>query len=458
MRTLLVSCLLLALALPASAVETFWVVTTDYSNFGRLRAVDCSEPWAVSADLATIPGDAVARQHEGLVYVVGRGGANLLQVYNPAAGFALVHEFSLGSGLNPQDIAFDTTGEAYVSCYDQAVLLRVDVANETVVASYSTAAFADADGLPETSWMQVLDDKLYLTCQKLDRNNWYAPTGPGQLLVFDMAAESFTTPVDLVGADPYTQIEAVIVGGAQRLRVGCAGFFGLTDGGIETIDPVTGTSLGYDVTEAELGGDVTAFATTDEGRLHVLISNASFITSLRSYDLSTDQLTVLATGSGYVHADVAFDGDFQIFVADRTAGASGLRVFDTDSGAQLTSGVLPTGLPPFMFVMPETDTVSSVPVVPSVGTLALSAPFPNPSNPRAEMALTGRPGTSVSVAVFDLRGRRVNGSTVHLDSEGTVAWTFHGFDHRGRSLPTGVYRVVAQSETGYAARSLTLIK
>ncbi len=450
----------------AMGVEHAWVVTTDYSTFGRARSVSGlgsgSGPWTVSGDLATIPGDATARHHDGLLYVVGRGGANLVQVYDPdngpGGGLTLVREFSLGAGLNPQDIAFDEAGEAYISCYDQAVLLRVDPANEAILASYSTAGYADSDGLPETSWMQAVGNKLYLTCQKLDRNNWYAPTGPGKLLVFDMAAETFETPIDLVGADPYTRIEPVSDGnGGFDLRVGCAGFFGLTDGGIETVDLSAGISLGYDATEAELGGDVTAFASAGD-ELFVLISDASYITSLRRYDLVSGAVSVVATGSGYVYSDVVHDGAGQLIVADRTTGAAGLRVYDVISGAELTSGVLPTGLPPFMIVLPEADNASPVPPGFSHGNLSVSPPFPNPCNPRAEMVLRGHPDTTVGVSVFDLRGRRVFEDAIRLDGGGEGRWVFQGMDERGRHLPAAVYRVVAQSGAGYAARSITLIK
>jgi len=440
----------------SSAAAAAWVVTTDYGNFGRIRSVAETTPWAVSADLAIIPGDAVARLHGGRLYVVGRGGANLLQVYDPSGGLVLLHEFSLGTGLNPQDIAFDASGAAYVSCYDQAVLLRVDVATESVVASYSTAAFADADGLPETAWMQVVGDRLYISCQKLDRNNWYAPTGPGQLLVFDMTQRVFLTPVDLVGSDPYTQIE--VLSGGRELRLGCAGFFGLADGGIEAVDTVTGLSLGFLVDEAALGGDVTAFVTTGPDALHVLVSDASNVTSLQRYQVSTGQMSLLATGNGYVYADLAYDADYQLYVADRTPGTSGLRVFDTSSGAELTTGVLPTGLPPFQIILPTAG--STTPVLPLTrrGDLALSAPFPNPCNPRAACDLSGRPGAAVRLSVFDLQGHRLQQHIVLLDQQGRGDWVFNGEDSRGRALPTGVYRLVAQSGAGFATRSLTLVK
>ena len=447
-----------ALAPAALAFETAWLTTTDYSSFGRIRGFAGAAPWSATADLATVPGDAVGRHHDGLVYVVGRGGSNVVQIYDPAAGFGLVREFSLGAGRNLQDIAFDTAGEAYVSCYDQAVLLRVDPSTGAITGTYSTAAYADADGLPETAWMTAIGDRLYITAQKLDRNNWYSPVGPGALLVFDMATESFVAPISLVGADPYTQIEQVADGsGGVELRVGCVGFYGLNDGGIEAVDPDLGTSLGYLATEAQLGGDVTAFASTGP-TIHVIISDVSFVTSVRRWDLLTAQAANVVTGTGYVYADVAWDGGFQLYVCDRTPGAAGLRVFDTISGAELTGGVLATGLPPFMIVLPQADTAAPVPGLPIAGSLALSRPFPNPCNPRADLTLSGPAGAAVTVAVVDLRGRRVGEREVLLGTDGTAAWTFDGFDGQGRRLPSGVYRVVARGADGYAARSLTLVK
>jgi hypothetical protein len=390
----------------------------------------------------------------------------LIQVYDPEAGFALEREFSVGAGRNPQDIAFDLAGEAYVSCYDEAVLLRVDVAAGTVLDTYDTSMFADADGLPETAWMIARGDRLYIECQKLDSNNWYPPTGPGSLLVFDMSAETWVDmdgsepgiqPIILTGADPYTRIEEVGDGaGGRKLRVGCVGFFGLNDGGIEEVDPVTGMSLGYLVTEQELGGDILAFTSTGED-IHVLISDASFITSLRRFDTATGLVTVLDTGNGYVHADLAWDGDFQLFLADRTVGAAGLRVFDIVSGTELTAGPIATGLPPFMFVLPNSGPVSAVPGA-VVDHLRLSAPFPNPCNPAADLQVQARPGRRVRVGVFDLGGRRLQARFLETDNRGRAVFRFDGRDQRGRSLPAGVYRVVVQDEGGFAARSLTLLK
>src|SRR3989339_1025865 len=106
-----------AVLFPAGSAAQGWVITTDYSTFGGVRGFRTQEPWSVTADLAFVPGDAVGRSHDGLVYILGRGASNILQIYDPCAGFALVREFSLGIGRNPQDLAFGPDGQAYVSCY-----------------------------------------------------------------------------------------------------------------------------------------------------------------------------------------------------------------------------------------------------------------------------------------------------------------------------------------------------
>ena len=466
MKNLLFFLMILVL-LPAVDVQSAgWILTTDYSTFGRARGFLPDSPWTVSGDLAVIPGDPTGRSHEGLVYIVGRGGSNLVQVYDPAAGFAFLREFSIGQGRNPQDIAFDAAGEAYVSCYDTAELLRVDVTAGTVLDTYDTSGFADADGLPETAWMLSRGGRLYIACQILDRNNWYAPSGPGAILVFDMVSEAWVDmdpvtagiqPIALAGSDPYTRLEAVDDGNEPwRLRVGCVGFFGVMDGGLEETDPVTGTSLGYVVTEQELGGDITGFIGTGNN-IHVLVSDASFITSLRRYDPATDSVAVLDVGNGYVHADLAWDGGFQVYLADRTLGAEGLRVFDAVSGSELTAGPLATGLPPFQFVMPAQVDVSAVWVQPA-SSLYLSDPHPNPCNPAADLQVVGRPDSRVQVGVYDLRGRRLVHRTLLTDGEGRVAYRFTGRDGHGRSLAAGAYRVVVQDGEGLAARTLTLLK
>lgn len=449
------------LAMPnagAMAQDTLWVITTDYSLFGRVRSMDNAVPWTVSGDLATIPGDAVGREHGGLIYIVGRGGANLVQVFDPSASFSLVREFSLGDGRNPQDIAFAPDGSAYVSCYDEAVLLQVDPATGNILATFSTASYADSDGRPETAWIEIHQNKLYITCQLLDRGGGYAPVGPGKILVFDLNEQAWLPAIELEGADPYTKLRFFEDDdGNPKMAVGCVGYFAMLDGGVEVVDLDTGQSDGYLATETELGGDVLNFVFTGDDQFHALVSNSSFATSIVKMDTGSGLISVTASSSGYDHADLAFDGGFQLFVADRRTGVAGVRVFDVASNQELTSSPLATGLPPFLFIMPDNSGVSSTGDLPQSG-FQLGSPYPNPCNPTATIQIQGAPFQKLQLSVFDLKGRRVQAEVLVLNESGTASFTFKGRQADGRNLPAGVYRVAAQGPNVFAAKSLVLVK
>lgn len=447
--------ILLILPLWASAQSGPWVVTTDYSVFGRVQSFLPTSPWSVSGELAVVPGDAVGRWNDGLVYIVGRGGSNLIRVHNPENGFALVREFSIGAGRNPQDIAFDDMGRAFVSCYDETVLLQVDTETGTVVQTFDTSAYADSDGLPETGWLLVHENRLYITCQNLDRGNWYAPSGPGQLLVMDLDDLQWETPVSLTGANPYTKIR---LGENGKLLVGCVGYWAMMDGGIEIINPATNLSEGFLMTEDELGGDILNFVISGSG-LHALTSSASFVTRISRANPADGSVTPIVTSSGYDLADLAWDGDFQLYVADRQVGDAGIRVFDSLSGTELTSGAVATTMPPFQFILETPDAPSAVPENSSfMGTLNLGLPSPNPCNPASVLTILDAPDQRVSVSVFDLRGRRLKQTTLRTDSSGRTTFRFDGYDASGSALPAGLYRIVAQSPGGFAAQSLILVK
>lgn len=455
LRSAILVAAVLAASVSASAQSGPWVISTDYEVFGRIESFGAVQPWSMSGSLSNVPSDAIGRHHDGLVYVVGRGGSNSIRIHDPADGFALVREFSVGAGRNPQDIVFDDLGRAFVPCYDDDVLLQVDVQTGTVVQTFSTSAYADSDGLPETSWALITGGRLYVVCQNLDRNGWYAPTGPGRLLVLDLGTLQWETPIQLTGANPYAPLS---LDAAGDILVGCAGYWALADAGIEAVDPQTGLSLGLVASESQLGGDVLNFAVTGAGALHVLVSDSSFVTHIVRFETGAGTSTPVVSTTGYDLADLAYDGGFQLYVADRTLGHYGVRVFDTISGAELTSQPIATTLPPFQFVMPEAGP-TAVPVagLPS-GSLSLAAPVPNPCNPRAELAIEADAYATVQVAVYDLRGRCLLTTTVRADGQGHASYRFEGADDAGRDLAAGLYRVVARSARGFAARSVTLVK
>ncbi|MBT7311059.1 hypothetical protein HN843_04810, partial [bacterium] len=158
---------MMVLALPAMA--DFMALTTDFSSTGGVTSIQSNAPWNADIDVTQVSGDAVSRWHDGLYYVVNRTDSNI-QVIDPS-DWSTVMQVSVGVGKNPQDIAFAPNGTVWVSCYDATELLQLDPVTLATVQSYSTAEFADADGLPETSWITRVNDRLYICNQRLDRNN-----------------------------------------------------------------------------------------------------------------------------------------------------------------------------------------------------------------------------------------------------------------------------------------------
>ena len=462
MRTATILILTMSLlAVGAASSQTHGVVlATDYVSTGTAGLMDLADPWTVTPDLAPTHADAVGRWHDGLLYVVNRAGADNIQVLDPGAGLAVVRQHSLGLGRNLQDIAFLDDGTAYVSCYDTAELLHIDPATGGILHVVSTAAFADADGLPETNRLYHRDGLLYLTCERLDRDGWYAPVGDSYLLVLDTASrtwidcdpvQSDVQGIRLAAANPTTDL----VPAGDRLLVGCTGFYALLDGGVDVVDLDLRTSLGLEITEAELGGDLVGLTGGPDGRRHVVVSSPTFTTSVKAYRAGGG-IEVLAAASAYDHAGLTWNGDGLVFVADRALGAAGVRVYDASSGAELTTGPIGTGLPPAAIILPAP---TAVPVIdlPGAG-LSVAVPWPNPANPSTTVAFAAPAGTTVTLRLVDLRGRLVRQERVVTDAVGAGRWTFDGRGRDGRPVASGVYRCVVEGAGGFAARSLTIVR
>jgi len=450
---------------PAAAWQEGAVIATDYLASASVARILGADPWTITPDLEPVCTDAIGVWHDGLVWIVNRAGCDNIQVLDPAQDYTTIRQFSLGLGRNIQDIAF--VGErAFVSCYDSTELLEIDPTDGTILDVHSTAGFADSDGLPETKWLVVHGERLLLTCERLDRNNWYAPVGDSYLLVFD------TVSGDWVDMDPGTAgVQGLLLAAANpyarpvrdrdHLLVASLGYYGVNDGGVEVIDTETMSSLGLEVSEGTLGGDVLDLDLGPDGFRHVILSDATFATRVVRYTISSGGTVIFDQAAGYDHADIAFDGDFQLFVADRTLGAAGVRVFDALSGAELTSAPLSTGLPPAWFVFPSLDGATPVLDLPSanLAALDLSAPWPNPANPATNVTFAAPAGATVELRVVDLRGRLVRRTEVVADADGRGRWTFDGRDGAGRAVASGVYRVIAETPGGgFAARSLTLVR
>jgi hypothetical protein len=330
-----------------------FVVTTDFQT-GSFATVTLDEPRMVTpaSPARQVHSDAVARTFGGRVYIVNRLNGDNIQVLDPRNDFATLAQCSTGNGSNPADIAFVSPTKAYVTRYALAQLLIVNPSAPPDCTGFELgtidlSALADADGIPEMDQMAIVNKKLYVSLQRLDRNT-FTPAAPGALAVIDTASDTVAGMIQLTGQNPFGQTKGLTVRDGN-IVVAEAGLFGTNDGGIEKVDLAAGTAEGFFISEADLGGDVTDFALVSDQLGYAILSKADFSNALVAFDATTHSVThtVLANTS---LSDIELDDRGELFVADRVVTAPGLLVFRAADGTPLTAAPLDLGLPAFDIV------------------------------------------------------------------------------------------------------------
>jgi len=451
---------LLLSPVPALAAQgAAYVVTTDFAT-GSVSAVALSSR-AVTQDVASIHSDARARWHDGLLYVINRFGQDNIQVIDPTQGFVTIRQFSTGTGSNPADIAFISPTKAYVTRYELADILIVNPQTGATLGSIPLGSFADADGIPEMDRMIRVGDRVFVSVQRLNRNAGFTPADSSLIVVIDCQTNTVVdaNPVQagvqgirLVGTQPFT--DWAFDQPTSRLLIGCVGFFGVSDGDIEWIDPVHLTSLGVAATEAALGGDVNDLVWDGPGRSFAIVNDAAFNTSLIAWSVPSAGVTdTLMATSGFGLADAALNDRGELYVAKNDFLAPGLFVLNAANGSTL-AGPLDTGLPPFLTVFDENTGVVGVP---GLETVAFTAPFPNPASAEVRLSVRLAANTDLRVGVFDLSGRRVRMLFEGAAPAGALPLRWDLRNTNGRRVEAGLYWMAVEGAGARQAQRVIVL-
>ena len=337
----------------AAGQDLVVIATTDFSVFGSLAAFE-PEADTASVNLVNTHGDNAIRTYQGLVYVINQLGGDNIMVLDPEDLSVSIRQFSVGEGSNPRDIAFISETKAYVPRYAKASLLVVNPATGDSLKAIDLSPFADEDGIPEMNAALAVGGRVYVTCQRLDRNAFFAPTDRSVVAVIDAEADSLmdldpeeagVQGIDLTLKNPDT---AVLRNG--KIYISCVGaFLDFTDGGIEIVDTAENRSLGPGINEAELGGEVGAIAMSSDTRGYVVLGDSSFSNSIKPFDLSDRTASEPLDGhSGGFTPDIQIAGG-KLYVADRGSftdpESAGILIYDSETGERL-KGPINTGLPP----------------------------------------------------------------------------------------------------------------
>lgn len=459
---------LLLLANSSSAQRDLFVITTDFSTGST--AFLAAEAAEAEVNLLGIHSDAVGHYHDGRVYIVNRLGQDNILVLDAMDWRIPLAQFSVGNGANPHDIEIVAPDKAYVTRYDTASLLIVNPQDGAELGAIDLSAFADADGLPEVSQIVRVGERLYLSCQRLDRNSGWGPADESYLIVVNWATDA------LVDVDPDAEgIQGIALHAANpnsmavsgtQIAVGSVAHFGDRAGGVEIVDTVTNRSRGVAVSEEDLGGDITSMVLVEPNRGYAVVADENFANSVRPFDLSSGTVGApLEHLSGGFVASLAVDGPYLI-VADRGSfadpDAAGLKFYDAATGAFLR-GPIDTGLPPSNIVVLGAASVPTAVEERSADRLpqkfALEAAYPNPFNASVQIPFAvWQDNTPVELTIHSVLGR-----TIRTLTSGPLAARRHvlhwdGRNAEGEPVGSGAYLVQLRAGEQRAVGKVMVIK
>ncbi|MCB9644702.1 MAG: hypothetical protein H6728_16635 [Myxococcales bacterium] len=354
-----------------------FVASSDYVS-GSLGILDVKTQQWVQQDVAAISGDAVLRAWGDTVYVLNRyndpSKEDTVLLYSTKT-LKEVGKFSVGAKTNPQDIVVVSEQKAYITLYEKDYILIVDPKTGAEKGKIDISSLAEsssktctkddeckdsfgngsgvcnsgncaADGIPEAVQMLLVQDKVYVLVQGLDRNNSFAPVSSVIATITTADDKLSASTLSMAGSNP-----TVFLSDAQGAWIVAQSgdAFDTKDGGLERFDASQGKLAGsFLCTEEKLGGAMLqngAAAVFSATLGYILVSDVSYKQSLVSFNpTSGEKIKALVEGVDLGHLALHQE---QLFLADRTKDSVGIRVFDAKSGSELTTKPIATGsLPP----------------------------------------------------------------------------------------------------------------
>jgi len=341
-----------------SAPTKLLITTTDFAS-GGLSVVELPG-LAVDTDLALTSTDAIATTHGGRAYVINRYLYDNIDVLDPSTGWQSQGQYSLTlpgySSVNPHSLVFDGQNRGYAVLFGAPVVTILDFAAppaQATVGEISLHRLADDDGIPEASSAFICGRTMFVSVQRLARNDGWGPVDHDYLAAIDLdqgeLINLFTDPEKVPGI-------ALSGRWARQFRRDPGDPAGHTalalTSGIERIDLATG-SVTWAVLPSQFADAMIhepmlpqAFDVSDDGQFALISAYRSDYSAVDIYRVALDdpEAPLIQVAGGYLSAEQTLEvvGD-RLYFGDTTPGQSGLRVFELTTNGPLVEANL--GIP-----------------------------------------------------------------------------------------------------------------
>jgi DNA-binding beta-propeller fold protein YncE len=346
---------------PEVVTKKFAVVgATNYTDpIASVASISLDGAFTVTPAVAVTDGNDVAlKSYDGLVYVINRFITSTVQVLDAKNNFAIIADYSVGAGSNPQDLIV-TGGKAYISrldaqndAEDASDVLVINPSTGAKLGGFDLKGYMTDDGekLPRAAKMLLVGKYLYVLCQDLT-SGWMMATTSGKVIVIDTETDAVVKAIELNGRNPADLVYSEDTG---KIYISDTGTYDTSDsfGGIEVIDVTTNTTEGIKIDDAAFGGAISELELFGKN-LAYTISSSLTLASFDPENLAIVKANIYTSPAFWGVSDIELDGE-TVLLTEPNATSPGIVAINPD-GAVLTGPLSVGAAPPVSIAIVEYD-------------------------------------------------------------------------------------------------------
>ncbi|MDY6850449.1 MAG: choice-of-anchor U domain-containing protein [Thermodesulfobacteriota bacterium] len=174
------------------------ICSTDYTTYAH-SLIPIDRPRTARNNLVPTDAETTVAAYGRYFYRIEKFRSDNVIKFDMDAPTTPVWQFSTndaGSDVssNPYDLIFVSSVKAYLLRYGTTKAWIVNpsatTAAEFKIGEIDLSDYADADGIPEMAGAVIADGKLFIICQRLDRDNWWEPSNTAYVAVFNTATDT----------------------------------------------------------------------------------------------------------------------------------------------------------------------------------------------------------------------------------------------------------------------------